>query len=139
GPRGRDEVARAPRSRLLLRKGEPLERSLDVLADDSARASDLAECREAQYPRTRLPLALPEPLQDELQIGRLDSRVGPHLVEHRLDERVLGRELLPAQLAVAGERAEDRRAAGFPVEPVEAEEGRGQLRDRARELVELGQ
>ena len=138
-PGRRDELADDSRSRLLLRERQPLERPLDVLADDGARAADLAERREPKLARARLPLALPETLEDELEVRSLDAGVGRRLVEHRLDERVLGRELLAAQLAVAGERAEDRGASGVAVEPVEAEEVREQLGDPAGELVELGQ
>ena len=51
---------------------------------------------------------------------------------------LLRRELLPGQLAVAGERPEDRGAPGLEVEPVEAQEVREQLGDPPLELVELG-
>ena len=84
-------------------------------------------------------LSLPQPLEHELEVRRLDARLGRRLVQHRLDEGVLRREVLSAQLAVAGKRAEDRRAAGLPVEPVEAEQVPEQLGDPAGELVELGQ
>src|ERR671935_39959 len=55
------------------------------------------------------------------------------------DERILGRERLSSQLAVAGERAEDRGLAGLPVQPVEAEQIREELGDPAGELVELSE
>ena len=84
-----------------------------------------------------LALALPQPLQHELEVGSLDAGFGRRLVEHRLDERFLGRELLAGQLAVAGERAEDRGLPGLPVEPVEAQQVREELGDPAGELVEL--
>ena len=48
------ELAHDPCGRLLLREGQPLERSVNVLAHDGARASDLAQCGE-----TQLPLAFP--------------------------------------------------------------------------------
>ena len=108
-----------------------------MLADDCARAADRPERREPQLARAGLPLALPQTLQHELEVRRLHAGVGRRLVEHRLDERVLGRERLPRQLAVAGERAEDRGLPRFPVEPVEAQQVREQLGDPAGELVEL--
>ena len=110
-----------------------------MLADDGPRAADRAERRETQLARALLPLALPQPLEHELEIRRLDAGVGRRLVEHRLDERVLRRERLPAELAVAGERAEDRGAPGLAVEPVEPQQVREQLGNPAGELVELGQ
>ena len=108
-PRRRDELAHDPRSRVLLRERQGVERSADMLADDGARAADRAERRETQLARPLLPLALPEPFEHELEVRRLDAGLRRRLVEHRLDERILGRERLPDQLAVARERAEDRR------------------------------
>ena len=136
-PRRRDELAHDPRRRLLLGDRQPLERTSHVLADDCARTADRAQRREPQLARAGLPLALPQTLQHELEVGRLDAGIGRRLVEHRLDERVLGRELLAGQLAVAGERAEDGGLSRFPVEPVEAQQVREELGNPAGELVEL--
>ena len=110
-----------------------------MLAHHGARPADRSEGREAQLVRAQLPLALPQALEHELEIRRLDAGLGRRLVEHGFDERVFRRELLSGQLAVAGERAEDRRLAGLPVEPVEAEQVREQLRDPAGELVEVSE
>ena len=93
--------------------------------------------RSSREPALALPL--PEPLEDELKVRRLDAGVGPDLVEHRLDERVLRRERLARQLAVALERAEDRGPSLVAVEPVEAQQVPEQLRDPAGEVVELGE
>src|SRR5262249_28505558 len=115
------------------------ERSADVLADDGAGAADLPERGEAQLARAAFALALPQPLEHELEVWRLDPTIGRCFVEHRLDERLLRRELLSGELAVAAERPEDRRPPRPAVEPVEAEQVREQLWDPAGELVELGQ
>ena len=108
-----------------------------MLADDGARAADRTERREPQLARAGLPLALPQPLEHELEVRRLHAGVGRRLVEHRLDERLLGRELLTGQLAVAGERAENRGLPCLAVEPVEAQQVREELGDPSGELVEL--
>ena len=59
------------------------------------------------------------------------------VVEHRVDERGLDRDLLlAAELAVALERADDRRAAPLAVEPVEPELVREEAGDPRLEDVE---
>ncbi len=138
-PRRRHELPNDARRRLLLGKRQSIERSLDVLPDDRTCSADRAQRLEAQLPRPRLPFALPQALEHELEVRRLDPGLGRGLVEHRLDECVLGRERLARQLAEAGERAEDRRTPCVPVEQVEAQQVREQLGNAAGEVVELGQ
>ncbi len=110
-----------------------------MLPHDRTCSTDRAQRLEAQLARPRLPLALPQTLEHELEVRRLDPGVGRGLVEHGLDERVLGRERRGGELAVAGERAEDRRAPGLPVEQVETQQVREQLGNPAGEVVKLSQ
>ena len=137
--RRRDELAYDTCGRLLLREGQSVECSLHVFAHNRACAAELVERGEPKLVGIEPTLALPQPLEHELEIGRLDPVFGRRLIQHVLHQRVLRRELLSAQLAVAGERPEDRRPAGVTVEPVESEEVPEQLGDPTGELVEFGE
>src|SRR5262249_7248586 len=72
-----------------------------VPAPPGAAAADLAERGEPQLGRAGGTLALPEPLEHELEIRRLDPLLGRRLAENGFDERVLRREPLATQFAIA--------------------------------------
>ena len=108
-PGRRHEVVEEPRGEIAVACRRGPRAPLEMLLDDLLGAAELRERRGAQDVRAALALDLPEPLQHELQIRRLDAArplafldepaagevpldpAGGDLVEHRLDELVLGR------------------------------------------------
>ena len=141
----RHEVVEEPRREVALVVVQTRERALEVLLDDLLGAAEPLQRRGAQRRRALFALDLPEPLEHQLEIGSLDAPrplalvdepaagealldpARSDLVEHRLDELVLGRDLGAAELGVGAQRPLDRRArrgARQVVEPQQVAEQR---------------
>ena len=146
-PGRRDEVVEEPRRDVLLLRRELRERTLEVLLDDVARASQPGERRGAERVRSRRALLVPEPLHHELEVRRLDPFAGlvpstaprppraarsarTDLVQHALDELRLDRDRLAGELAEALDRPHDGRARRLAIEAVEPQRVREDTGDR---------
>ena len=127
-----------PRGEVTLFVVQSGERTLEVLLDDLLCAAELIQRRRPQRVRAALALDLPEALEHQLEIWRLDSSrtlafvheapagealldpAGGDLVEHRLDQLVLGRDVYASELGVRTQRSLDRRARRNARQVIEA-------------------
>ena len=124
-----------------------------MIPHDRLGAAEPPERLQAQLVRPGCALLAPQPLQHELEVRRLDTvsldrplgraaEVDParrDLVEHGLDQLRLSAVAGAGELAVALERADDRRPSRAPVEPVETQQVVVQPRYARRQRVQLGQ
>ena len=122
-PGRRHEMVEEPRGEVALLVVQAGERALEMLLDDLLCAAELVQRRSTQHVRAPLALDLPEALEHQLEIRRLDSSrplaivheapagdalldpAGGDLVEHRLDQLVLGRDACATELGVRAQAA----------------------------------
>ena len=127
-PRGRDEPVEDVRGDVLLRRPEPGERAVEMLADDRLGPAERGQRLQPERVGARLALRVPEALEHELEERRLDVRLphaavrlrapavdqleppGRDLVQHRLDELGLDLHVLAGHLLEGAQRARAPRA-----------------------------
>ena len=157
-----DQVVEDGRGHLLLLGRQPVQRLVQVRADDPLGAAEGLKGRDPQPPRPLLGLPRPQAGQHHLEVGGLDRRVGqvagrpggpappdhrqhhpadPDPLQHPADQLRLGRPrlLVSEQLVVPPERLQDRGLGLADAQMPDAHVVLEQVGDAALEAVQPGQ